>query len=140
MNKAQLAALCSDAGQDRRGGIESRHQLIFRCMAILALAFFSSLSGAAALERVMVLSYGSNNCERFVRAPRLEKQMYLSWTEGFVSAANMSDAGPSRMAGIFWNRAAKTNWLQSYCTQNPKEGFILAAEALRVALGGHKSK
>ena len=88
----------------------------------------------------MVLSYGSNNCERFVRAPRQEKLMYLSWTEGFVSAANMRDAGPSRMAGIFWNQAANATWLQTYCTQNPKEGFIVAAEALRMALGGHKAK
>ena|SRR5450631_4875521 len=109
-------------------------------MAICAIAFCSTVAGAAALEPVMVLSYGSNNCERFVRAPRLEKQMYLSWTEGFVSAANMRDAGTGRMAGIFWNQSANSNWLQSYCTQNPKDGFILAAEALRAALGGHKSK
>ena len=87
----------------------------------------------------MVLSYGSNNCERFVRAPRPEKQMYLSWAEGFVSAANMRDGGTGRMAGIFWNRSANMAWLQGYCTQNPKDGFVLAAEALRLALGGHKS-
>jgi len=87
----------------------------------------------------MVLSYGSNNCERFVRASRLEKQMYLSWTEGFVSAANIRDSGTGRMAGIFWNQATNAKWLESYCGQNPKDGFILAAEALRAALGGHKS-
>jgi hypothetical protein len=108
-------------------------------MAISAIAICTCVAGAAALEPVMVLSYGSNNCERFVRAPRQEKQMYLSWTEGFVSAGNTRDAGTGRMAGIFWNRAANAKWLQSYCTQNPKDGFILAAEALRVALGGRKS-
>ena len=114
--------------------------MIFRRMAISAIAICFSLAGAAALEPVMVLSYGSNNCERFVRANRQEKLMYLSWTEGFVSAANMRDAGASRMAGIFWNQAANTIWLQAYCSENPKEGFIAAAEALRMALGGHKSK
>ena len=88
----------------------------------------------------MVLSYGSNNCERFVRAHGAEKRMYLSWTEGFVSAANMGDSGTGRMAGIFWNQAANAKWLQGYCDRNPKDGFILAAEALRAALGGHKSK
>lgn len=114
--------------------------MIFRCMAISAIALCSTVAGVAALEPVMVLSYGSNNCERYIRAPHLEKQMYLSWTEGFVSAANIRDAGTARMAGIFWNQSANANWLQSYCTQNPKDGFILAAEALRIALGGHKSK
>src|SRR5471032_2561472 len=109
-------------------------------MAISAIAICFSVTGAAALAPVMVLSYGSNNCERFTRASRPEKLMYLSWTEGFVSAANMADAGASRMAGMFWNQAANTAWLQTYCTRNPKEGFITAAEALRMALGGHKSK
>jgi hypothetical protein len=109
-------------------------------MAISAIALCSAAPGAAALEPVMVLSYGSNNCERFVRASAAEKQMYLSWTEGFVSAANIRDLGTGRMAGIFWNQSANANWLQGYCTQNPKDGFILAAEALRAALGGHKSK
>ena len=108
-------------------------------MAILAITICTCVT-AAALEPLMVLSYGSDNCERYVRATRLEKEMYLSWTEGFVSAANMRDSGTGRMAGIFWARAANTKWLQSYCSQNPQDGFILAAEALRVSLGGHKSK
>ena len=112
--------------------------MILRGMMISAIAICFPAAGAAALEPVMVLSYGSNNCERFVRAPRQEKQMYLSWTEGFVSAANIRDAGTGRMAGIFWNQSANTNWLQSYCTLNPKDGFVLAAEALRAALGGRK--
>lgn len=128
------------ASAELQRGFEGRYPLIFRCMAISAIAFLSSLPGAAALERVMVLSYGSNNCERFVRAPRQEKQMYLSWTECFVSAANMADAGSGRMAWIFWDRAAKANWLQSYCSRNPKDGFLQAAEALRAALGGHTSR
>jgi len=88
----------------------------------------------------MVLSYGSNNCERFVRAPHPEKLMYLSWTEGFISSANMGDAGASRMAGMFWNQAANTAWLQAYCTLNPKDGFVAAAAALRTSLGGRKPK
>ena len=88
----------------------------------------------------MVLSYGSNDCARFVRATRVERQMYLSWTEGFISAANTGDSGTGRMAGIFWNQAVNAKWLQSYCTKNPQDGFMLAAEALRTALGGRKSK
>ena len=119
---------------------QSRRQVIFRGMTICVIALCSSITQGAAAEPAMVLSYGSNNCERFVRAPRLEKQVYLSWTEGFISAANMRDAGNGRMAGIFWNQSANTRWLQSYCSQNPKDGFVLAAEALRAALGGRKSK
>ena len=114
--------------------------MIFRSVALSAITICLSVTGAVALEPVMIVSYGSNNCERFVRATRPERQMYLSWTEGFVSAANTRDAGTGRMAGMFWNQAANASWLQDYCTQNPKDGFILAAEALRTALGGHKSK
>jgi hypothetical protein len=117
-----------------------RHLVIFRPMAMSAIAICLCVTAAVALEPVMIVSYGSNNCERFVRASRPEKQMYLSWTEGYVSAANTRDAGTGRMAGIFWNQAANAIWLQSYCTQNPQDGFLLAAEALRTALGGHKSK
>ena len=86
----------------------------------------------------MVVSYGSNNCERFSRATNQEKQMYLVWAEGFISAANTRDVGTARMAGIFWHRTANMIWLQAYCTQYPKAGFILAAEMLRTSLGGNK--
>ena len=111
-----------------------------RYAALSTIAIGLSLTGATALEPVMIVSLGSNNCERFVRATHAERQMYLSWTEGFVSAANTRDAGTGRMAGMFWNQATNASWLQSYCTRNPKDGFILAAEALRTALGGHMAK
>jgi hypothetical protein len=112
--------------------------MIFRPLALSAIALCSSVAAAAALEPAMILSYGSNDCARFLRAPRLEKQMYLSWTEGFISAANLRDAGANRMAGMFWNQAVNTAWLQTYCTRNPASGFVLAADALRVARGGRK--
>jgi hypothetical protein len=114
--------------------------VIFRCLPLSAIALCLSVGAAAGLEPVMVLSYGSNDCTRFVRATGVEKQMYLSWTEGFISAANTGDSGTGRMAGIFWNQAANADWLQSYCTKNPQDGFMLAAQALRASLGGHKSK
>jgi hypothetical protein len=114
--------------------------MIFRSLAACVIAICLSATAAMALEPAMILSYGSNDCARFLRAPRLEKQMYLSWTEGFISAANLRDAGTSRMAGIFWNQAANTAWLQTYCTQNPQSGFILVADALRMARGARKSR
>ena len=114
--------------------------MTLRRTAICAIALCLCAGGAAAIEPVMVLSYGANNCERFLRAPHTEKLMYLSWAEGFISAANMGDAGASRMAGMFWNQAVNTAWLQSYCTLNPKDGFVAAATALRTSLGGHKPK
>lgn len=112
--------------------------MIFRPIMALAIFLCVAVPKMAAADPVMVLSYGSNDCARFVRAPRQEKQMYLAWTEGFISGANTRDAGASRMAGMFWHQAANTVWLQNYCSQNPLHGFILAAEALRTALGGRK--
>jgi hypothetical protein len=114
----------------------ARLPLIVRALVI---SLCLSVPGAAALEPAMVLSYGSNNCERFTRAPHQEKQMYLAWTEGFISAANTRGAGASRMVGIFWNRAANESWLQNYCALHPLDGFIAAAEALRAARGARNS-
>jgi hypothetical protein len=113
--------------------------MTFRPIMVSAIILCFPVPKMAVAEPVMVLSYGSNDCARFVRAPRQEKQMYLAWTEGFISGANTRDSGASRMAGMFWHQAANTVWLQNYCTENPLNGFILAAEALRTALGGHKA-
>ena len=100
-----------------------------------AILLFCGMPAAVA-DPSMVLSYGSNNCERFSRAPDREKQQYLVWAEGFISALNTKAAGDARMAGMFWNRARNTVWLEAYCKNRPLQGFVFAAEALRTSIGG----
>ena len=112
--------------------------MIIRWIAASAISTLLAGSAAAASAPVMVVSYGSNNCERFSRATYQEKTIYLAWTEGFISGANTRDVCAGRMAGIFWHQADNIVWLQAYCVQNPQAAFMLAAEAFRTALGGHR--
>ena len=100
-----------------------------------AILLFCGMPAAVAAPS-MVLSYGSNNCERFSRAPDREKQQYLIWAEGYISALNTKAAGDGRMAGMFWNRARNTVWLETYCKSHPLQAFVFATEALRTSIGG----
>jgi hypothetical protein len=67
--------------------------MIIRRIAASAISICLSGSAGVASPLVMVVSYGSNNCERFSRADYQEKRIYLAWTEGFISGANTRDVG-----------------------------------------------
>src|SRR4051812_35036790 len=91
-----------------------------RALVLFAFTVYIGGIASAAAAPVMIISYGSNNCERFTRAPLRDKQMYLVWAEGFVSGLNSRDVGDQRMAGLFWKQSANSAWLQDYCSKSPQ--------------------
>jgi hypothetical protein len=109
-------------------------------LTTLAIAIYLAGTVGAAAEQTMILSCGSNDCDRFLRATAREKQEYLAWAEGFVTGLNIGAIGNQRMTGLFWNQASISAWLNDYCSKNPHSGFVYAAMALRVSLGGRTSK
>lgn len=113
-------------------------QMLLRALALCASTVCIGGITSAAAAPVMIISYGSNDCERFTRAPLREKQMYLVWSEGFISGLNTRDVGDQRMAGLFWKQSANSAWLQDYCLKSPQQSFLSAVESLRTALGGRK--
>lgn len=110
-----------------------------RIVAILAVALCCGAAGPIPLSKpmegpAMVLSWGSDSCGKYVQAGDQEKQMYLSWTLGFISGQNTQDIGPGRMVGHGWDQAGVLVWLNNYCTANPLTEFVSAATHLRIAL------
>ena len=101
------------------------------------LVYFCGLASAVA-SPAMIISYGSNNCERFTRATLPEKRMYLVWTEGFMSGLNTKAVGSERMIGLFWKQSSNSARLDDYCSKNPKQSFLSAVESLRTSMGSSK--
>jgi len=112
-------------------------RMFFWALALCASAASIGITSAVAAP-VMIISSGSNNCERFNRAPLREKQTYLVWTEGYISGVNTRSVGDQRMIGLFWKQSANSAWLQDYCSKNPQQSFVSAVELLRATLGGRK--
>jgi hypothetical protein len=109
---------------------------VLRKVAALAVVIqLAGITGVAA-QQTMVLSYGSNDCVRFLRAPAHERREYLVWAEGFITGLNMGATGNRRMTGLFWVQSRSSAWLDNYCSKSPHSGFVYAVMGLRVSLGG----
>jgi len=111
-----------------------------RGFAAFAVAIYLSGSMAATAQQTMILSYGSDDCDRFSRAPNREKKEYIVWVEGFMTGLNLSATGNKRMTGLFWNQSSRSAWLEDWCGKHPRSAFVQAATALRVSLGGQTLK
>ena len=80
-------------------------QIFLRALALCASTVYIGGITSVAAAPVMIISYGSNNCESFTRAPLREKQMYLVWSEGYLMAQAgecplLAQSGHSRPQGM----------------------------------------
>ena len=117
------------------GTMHREFRTIFFALAILALP--TPFAAAAAPAPLVTLSFGGDSCGRFVQALPADQSMYVAWTLGFISGANLYDIGKGKLAGLHWDQAGVTVWLTNYCQNNPLNVFAQAAEKLREAFGGN---
>ena len=101
-------------------------------------------------HKITVLGVGQSKCSDFVDEAEKEQAslpssaipesialirygLFIGWSEGFISSFNATRPGIS-LLGEKSSMKTRSRWLENYCRKHPSESFILANEALVVAL------
>lgn len=102
--------------------------------AVLAGILLISSPSSAQSDAIAVLSIGADSCGQFVASDHQKRELYLAWTVGFISGANVGNLGGSRTAGDGWERDSTLLWLDNYCRSSPLDTFVTAVTKFRLEL------
>jgi hypothetical protein len=77
------------------------------------------------------LAAGAESCGTFIKAPPVQKSVFLVWAFGFITGVNSATAGDQRLVGTSRSFDASMVWLEKYCRDHALDQFVEAAGALR---------